>query len=87
MRSHSLIYQKSAFEIGLDRSKSIELVESILANININSDEFTQIHLQIENVALFMNIIMILQTCIMLIKVCLVSEIRKKMKNNINLLE
>ena len=40
MRSHSLIYQKSAFEIGLERSKSIELVESILANININSDRF-----------------------------------------------
>ena len=58
-----------------------------VSNININSDEFTQIHLQIENVALFMNIIMILQTCIMLIIVCLVSEIRKKIKNNINLLE
>jgi CRISPR/Cas system-associated endoribonuclease Cas2 len=49
LRKHSLIYQKSAFEVCLERRSSIDLLTSILANIDADLDRYLMLRVSAAN--------------------------------------
>jgi len=59
---------------------TLHINEVSVSSVNINSNEFQRIQTQVDNFALFINVVMILQTIVLFLIIWFLYEIRKQMK-------